>query len=67
MIIGLKMREWTIEKDGYKFYCTYDSKVDWVEVTCYEIDCRSKGALGKASGPELMANHLASEIISENN
>jgi hypothetical protein len=60
------MQRWKIEKDGYTFHCTYDSNADWVEVTCYGIDCRPKGALGKASGPELIANILASEIIREN-
>lgn len=60
------MEKWQIEKDGYTFHCTYDSKADWVEVSCYEIECRPKGALGKASGPYLIAKILAGEIIREN-
>ncbi len=63
---GSKIETWNIEKGGYTFHCTYNSKSDWVEVTCNEITCPPKGAHGKASGPRVIASILAGEIIREN-
>ena len=60
------METWNIDKDGFTFHCSYDPKSDWVEVCCNEIECQSKGALGKRSGPRLIASILAGEIIREN-
>jgi len=60
------MNKWTINKDGYTFNCDYDHKNDIVTVNCFGIDHSPKSALAKASGPELIANLLAGEIIKEN-
>ena len=55
---------WTINRAGYVFSCNYDRKNDWVEVDCENLNM-SKGALGKGSGPEIIANILVGEILRE--
>jgi hypothetical protein len=62
---GSKIDTWNIERDGYTFHCSYNSKRDWVEVICYEIPCPPRGANGRASY-RLTAFHLAGEIIRDN-
>jgi len=55
---------WTIERDGYVFLCKYDRTTDWVAVDCEGLGM-SKGALGKNSGPILIAKILSGEILRE--
>ncbi len=53
-----------IERNGHVFLCNYDRKNDWVKVDCEALNM-SKGALGKSSGPTVIANILTGEILRE--
>lgn len=57
------METWTLKKDGYFFHCRYDIKKDWVYVSCSNLNPGSKDAEARASGPKLIASHLAAELI----
>ncbi len=63
---GTRIETWNIEKNGFTFHCRYNWKSDWVEVSCLKFSCSPKGANGKASGPQLIADNLASELIRKN-
>ena len=54
---------WIIEKEGFKFSCRYDRKSDFVFVNCLSSDSTENSAMAGNSGPEIIANILASEII----
>ena len=61
---GSRVEIWSIERDGYRFHCSYRSKTDFVEVVCHGIEHFPKKALGKGSR-EVIANILAGEILRE--
>ena len=57
------VKEWEFERDGHTFYAQYFSS-DIVEVTSPTVPGKKATQAG-GSGPEIIANLLAGELISE--
>ncbi len=60
------IEQWYIDLSGFTFHCSYDPADDWIEVYCPEITSTPKGAFAKHCKHNLIAQHLAVELIHNN-